>query len=340
MNQNKILLDHGSGGLATKKLIEEFFLSRLNNPVLSRMEDSAVLHLPADKVAFTTDSFVIDPIFFPGGDIGSLSVHGTVNDLAMQGAKPKFLSLGIIMEEGLELKVVERIAESISRAVKEADVLIAAADTKVVGKGQADKIFINTSGIGILPNNINLGIDKASPGDKIIVSGFIGDHGSSILLARSELPFETEILSDSAPLNRLVEKVFQAVPADSIRLLRDPTRGGLATVLNEISEGSRVKIEISEDLIPIRPEVKSVCELLGLDPLYLANEGKCVAVVDAKYADKVVNTMHKSDEGKYAAIIGTVVEKTDDFPLVLLKTRIGGKRIVPLLSGEPLPRIC
>ncbi len=341
MKTDKILLDHGSGGLATKNLIEDVFMKRLSNPFLSPMEDSAVLDLPPGKLAFTTDSFVIDPIFFPGGDIGSLAVHGTVNDLSMQGARPVFLSLGLILEEGLEIKKLEKIAQSVADAAKEAGVTIATADTKVVEKGQADKIFINTSGIGIIENKFDrIGIDRARPGDAIIVSGYIGDHGASILLARSGLPFEAEIQSDSAPLNTLVEDMLRAVPSGALRLLRDPTRGGVATVLNEIAQASDVDLKIEEDQIPIRKEVQGVCELLGLDPLYLANEGKCIVVVDKDHADDLLNVMKQHGLGRDAAIIGHVEKKRAQQPKVVLQTTIGGLRIVPILTGEPLPRIC
>ncbi|NPA94744.1 MAG: hydrogenase expression/formation protein HypE [Thermodesulfobacteria bacterium] len=336
---DKILLDHGSGGLATRQLIEDVFLEHLDNPVLSRMEDSAILDLPQGKVAFTTDSFVIDPIFFPGGDIGSLSVHGTVNDLAMQGAKPRYLSLGLIIEEGLELETLKRVAASIGQAAKVAGVLIAAADTKVVGKGQADKIFINTSGIGVVPERIDLGIQRARPGDVVIVSGSIGDHGAAILLARSGLPFHAEIKSDSAPLADLVHQALSAVEPDAIRLFRDATRGGVATVLNEIALASGVEIEIDEGEIPVDPDVGMVCELLGLDPLYLANEGKCVAVVSPEGASRVLEAMRGTSVGRAARIIGEVKEAKGG-PRVKLVTRVGGSRIVPILSGEPLPRIC
>ncbi len=340
MNVDKILLDHGSGGLATKRLIEEVFLKHLENPVLSRMEDSAVIDLPQGKIAFTTDSFVIDPPFFPGGDIGSLCVRGTVNDLSMQGAKPLFLSLGLILEEGLDMDIIEKISRSISRASREAGVMIAAADTKVVGRGQADKLFINTSGIGVIPENVVLGINRARPGDRVIVSGCVGDHGAAVLLSRSGLPFDAEIKSDCASLNGLVEAVLQAAPG-AIRLLRDPTRGGLATVLNEISEASSVDMEIWEERIPIRNEVSGVCELLGIDPLYLANEGKCVVVARRDAAEKVLKAMKGHRLGREAAIIGEVREKeAKERPQVLLRTRVGGLRIVPILTGEPLPRIC
>ncbi len=341
LREKRILLDHGSGGLATKNLIEDLFLKRIGNPVLSRMEDSAVIEVPTGRLAFTTDSFVIDPIFFPGGDIGSLSVHGTVNDLAMQGASPLFLTLGLILEEGLDMDLLEKVADSISKAAKEAGVVIAAADTKVVGKGQADKIFINTSGIGTLSSTTGLGVERAMPGDKIIISGSIGDHGACVLLARSGLPFEARIISDSAPLNNLCERILASTRPSDVRLMRDPTRGGLATVLNEIAEASKTDIEILEESIPVRPEVQGVCELLGLDPLYLANEGKCVVVADHEAAPAILKAMKQDRLGKDAAIIGEVKTPVDQQgPKVILRTKIGGERIVPMLTGEPLPRIC
>ena len=341
MSKDKVLLDHGSGGLATRQLIEEVFMKYLNNPVLSRMEDSAVLDLPPGRLAFTTDSFVIDPLFFPGGDIGSLSVHGTVNDLSMQGARPMFLSLGLIIEEGLDMDVLTHVARSIAMAARQAHVLIAAADTKVVGRGQADRLFINTSGIGVLSQGLSLGIDRARPGDKVIVSGSVGDHGAAILLARSGLPFHADIRSDSASLWSLVSEVLENSRPDSVRLFRDPTRGGLATVLNEIAEASGVGIEIVEDDIPVMPEVQGVCDLLGLDPLYLANEGKCVVLVEAGKAEHVLQIMRGNSLGENASIIGEVKgHSSRSAGLVELKTSIGGSRIVPVLSGEPLPRIC
>ncbi len=339
IKSGKILLDHGSGGLATRQLIEDIFLKHLTNPLLSRMEDSAILNLPQGRIAFTTDSFVIDPIFFPGGDIGSLSIHGTVNDLAMQGASPAYLSLGLIIEEGLEIKTLENIAASIGQAATRAGVQIATADTKVVGQGQADKIFINTSGVGIVPEGVTLGTDRARPGDIVIVSGSIGDHGAAILLARSGLPFQAEIKSDSAPLAALVKNVLKAADKKGVRLFRDPTRGGLATVLNEIAQASQVDIEIEEEKIPVRQEVETVCELLGLDPLYLANEGKCVAVVAKEEADRILKAMRQTDIGKEAQVIGRVCDAQNE-PQVRLVTSVGGVRLVPMLSGEPLPRIC
>jgi len=341
-SKNIILLDHGSGGLETNKLIESIFLKRLSNPILERLEDSAQIDIYGKSLAFTTDSFVVNPIFFPGGDIGSLSIHGTINDLAMQGATPIALSLGIILEEGFSIGDLEKIASSIAQASKSVGCPIVTADTKVVEKGKADKIFINTSGIGILADGINLSSKNASPGDVIILSGFIGDHGAAILLSRNELPFDTKIKSDSAPLSELIKHLFDNLSAKErlqIKLLRDPTRGGLATVLNEISRASGVEIEIFEEKIPVRDEVKGVCELLGLDPLYLANEGKFVAVVGEEIASKVLSILKEHPLGKNSTQIGRVNKSRDGYQ-VILNTVIGGKRIVPMLSGEPLPRIC
>ncbi len=341
MKDDRVLLDHGSGGLATKRLIEEFFLSRLANDYLSRLEDSAVVPVQEGRLAFTTDSYVVDPIFFPGGDIGSLAVYGTINDLAMQGAAPMALSMGLILEEGLMFSELERVAESISQACIEAGVAIAAADTKVVPLGKGDKIFINTSGIGRVPKGLYLGAHRARPGDVVIVSGFVGDHGAAILTARSNLSFGTEIKSDSAPLHALVSAVLEKCPSDKIRLFRDPTRGGLATVLNEIAMSSNVCIEIDQDAVPIRQEVSGVCELLGLDPLYLANEGKCVVVVEEDHSQLVMDALSGLALGRHAAVIGCVKELGGvGRPVVTMNTSIGGRRIISMLSGEPLPRIC
>ena len=341
MKRGRVLLDHGSGGLATSQLIEDIFLARLSNPYLSRLEDSAVIEVKPGRIAYTTDSYVVDPIFFPGGDIGSLSVHGTVNDLAMQGAMPMAMSLGLILEEGLSFADLERVADSIMSASLGAGVPIVAADTKVVPRGKADKIFINTSGLGMVPEGLDLGCDRARSGDAVIISGFIADHGAAILMARSNLSFDSAIESDSASLNQLVAAVLKKCPPGAVRLFRDPTRGGLATVLNEIARSSNVEIEINEEKVPVRKEVRAICELLGLDPLYLANEGKCVAVVDNNYAGAVLDAMNATSLGKDAAIIGRVSAPDQaGRPVVIMNTRVGGSRIVSMLSGEPLPRIC
>jgi len=299
------------------------------------MNDSAVFELDG-RLAFTTDSYVVNPIFFPGGDIGKLAVNGTVNDLAMMGAEPLYISLGVIIEEGLSLEDLERIVISVKEAVEEAGVKIITGDTKVVEKGKADKIFINTSGLGIIPRGIEIRGDNAKPGELVIVNGTIGDHGIAILSARNQLSFSADVKSDTAPLNKLVKIMVDSVPEVSV--LRDPTRGGLATTLNEIAQASSVGIEIYESEIPIRDSVKSTCELLGLDPLYMANEGKLVAIVPEDKAESLLYVMRSSPYGKDARIIGKV---TREHPgKVILITKLGSKRILDMLSGDPLPRIC
>ena len=339
MKVKRILLDHGSGGLATKELIEELFLPILSNPWLNRMEDSAVLEPTKGRVAFTTDSYVVDPLFFPGGDIGSLSIHGTINDLAMQGAEPAALSLGLILEEGLPIDDLRKIASSLGKASKEAGIPIVAADTKVVPKGKADKIFINTSGIGYIQQDIELGSQLARPGDAVIVSGTLGDHGIAVMGTRAGLGLDLSIKSDTAPLHKLVKLLLKNF-ASAIKCLRDPTRGGLATVLSEIAAASKVEIVVDEAAIPIQPQVQSVCDLLGLDPLYLANEGKLVAIVDSSMADNIVQAMRNEELGRKASVIGRVNKSEMGKGRTILCTAIGGKRLLEPLSGEPLPRIC
>lgn len=340
MNNSRILLDHGSGGVASRELIEKIFLPRLNNPILAQFEDSAIITAGSTKLAFTTDSYVVDPIFFPGGDIGKLAVHGTINDLAMQGAAPIGLSLSLILEEGFALAELERVAESIAQASGESGIPVVTGDTKVVPKGKADKIFITTSGIGLVPDSLSFGAGKAQPGDTVILSGYMGDHGVTIMAARAGLAMQSSIQSDTAPLHSMVGELIREAPS-AIRCLRDPTRGGVATVLAEIAEKSRVQIEINENKLPIRPGVDTACEMLGLDPLYLANEGKCILIADNKSADILLSVMRKTAVGKNAAIIGTVVQPDKKKGgRVVLKTSIGGARIIGPLSGEPLPRIC
>ena len=335
MNERKITLAYGSGGRLTHQLIKDVFLKHLNNEILSQMNDSAVFELDG-RLAFTTDSYVVSPIFFPGGDIGKLAVNGTVNDLAMMGAEPLYISLSVIIEEGLSLEELERIVISIKEAVGEAGVRIITGDTKVVEKGKADKIFINTSGLGIIPRGIEIRGDNAKPEEVVVVSGTIGDHGIAILSARNQLSFSADVKSDTAPLNKLVKIMIDAVP--EISVLRDPTRGGLATTLNEIAQASNVGIEIYELEIPIRDSVRGACELLGLDPLYMANEGKLIAIVPENKAELLLDVMHNSPYGKDARIIGKI---TKEHPgKVILVTKLGAKRILDMLSGDPLPRIC
>ncbi len=340
----QITLAHGSGGKAMHELIEGLFLEYLKNPLLEKLEDQAVFEVPngARKLAFTTDSYVVDPIFFAGGNIGSLAVHGTVNDLAMSGAKPVYLSAGFILEEGFAVEDLRKILESMRDAAIEANVQIVTGDTKVVQKGGADKIFINTSGIGFLETEAKFSAANAQIGDKVILSGTLGDHGTTILIMRGELELETEIESDSAPLNFLVAEMIDEAAKlgniEAIRAMRDPTRGGAATTLNEIAMSSDVHIEIYEEKIPVREEVKGACEILGLDPLYVANEGKLIAIVSPEIADALVVRMKQNKYGLNACVIGEV--KAEPQGIVAMKTAFGGTRIVDMLVGEQLPRIC
>ena len=332
----KVDLTHGSGGRAMAQLIEELFEQAFDNALLSQRNDQAVFEVPQGRVAMTTDGFVISPLFFPGGDIGSLAVHGTVNDVAMAGARPLYLSTGFIIEEGFPLADLKTIVQSMAAAARDAGVTIVTGDTKVVEKGKGDGVFITTTGVGIVPEGVNVSADRARPGDRILVSGTMGDHGVAIMSKRENLSFETEILSDSAALNGMVGRMVEAVP--DIHVLRDPTRGGLAAVLNEIALQSAVGIRVREADIPIRPEVHGACELLGLDPLYVANEGKLVAFCAAGDAETLVEIMRQDPLGREAAIIGEVIEDAQNF--VQLETRFGGARIVDWLAGEQLPRIC
>jgi hydrogenase expression/formation protein HypE len=332
---NTILLAHGSGGKLSHELVEKRFLPFLTNPILNKLDDSAIF-AASGRLAFTTDSYVVNPIFFPGGDIGKLAVCGTVNDLSMSGAKPLYLSLSAIMEEGLPLKKLDCIVQSIKAVTEEAEVNIITGDTKVVNRGQADKLFINTSGIGIIPEGVDISGANAQVGDKVILSGTIGDHGIAVMSQREGLRFSVPVKSDCAPLNKLVAQMLEA--SLNIHCLRDPTRGGLATTLNEFAQQSKVGIVIEEDEIPIKEGVKAACELLGFDPIYAANEGKLVAIVEPGDADKVLARMKQNNYGKDAAIIGEV---TNVHPSrVIMKTKLGSSRVVDMLSGELLPRIC
>ena len=336
MNKNRIGLDHGSGGEASHELVTEVFLSRLDNAALRNMDDSAVLTFPHCTVAMTTDSYVVDPIFFPGGDIGSLAVHGTVNDLSMQGATPLYLTLGLILEEGFDVAELIKIIDSLAEAAREAGVEIVAGDTKVVPKGHADKVFINTSGIGLIPDGVEVSAQNARPGDRIIINGNIADHGMAILSRREGLEFKSPIVSDSAPLNHLVSSILDV--SGHVHVLRDPTRGGVATALNEIARQSQVGIRLSEEDLPISKSVSAACEILGLDPLYVANEGKCLVMVSQGDCEKVLKIMKKNKYGRNARIIGEVSRENPG--KAFMKTRIGGTRILSMLTGEQLPRIC
>jgi hydrogenase expression/formation protein HypE len=332
---DRILLAHGSGGQLMHDLIKKSFVSTLSNPILEKLDDSAVFDL-SGRLAFTTDSYVVSPIFFPGGDIGKLAVCGTVNDLSMTGAVPLYLSLSFIIEEGLLLADLTKIVNSINEAAIEAGVKIVTGDTKVVDKGSADKLFINTSGVGIVPQGVDISGANARPGDKVIVSGTLGDHGMAVLSQREGIRFQVPVPSDCAPLNKMVEEML-ATGAE-IHCLRDPTRGGLATTLNEFAQQSRVGIRLDELSLPVNPAVLGACELLGFDPLYVANEGKLVAVVAPDDTDRVLAMMRKNQYGQKAVVIGEVAREHPG--RVVLKTRLGASRIVDVLVGELLPRIC
>jgi hydrogenase expression/formation protein HypE len=332
----RVLLGHGSGGKLSAQLIDRVFLPAFGNPTLNQMNDQATFSINGMRMAMTTDSFVVNPLFFSGGDIGSLAVHGTVNDLAMGGAQPLYMSVAFILEEGLPLADLERIVESMHTAAQSAGVEIVTGDTKVVEQGKGDGLFINTTGIGLVPSALKFGSDQARPGDKIILSGTLGDHGIAILAQREGLEFETTIQSDSAPLHGLVNAIL-ATEA-SIRCMRDPTRGGLSSSLNEIAGRSRVGMMIEEEAIPVHEEVRGACELLGLDPLYVANEGKMIAIVEGASADRVVDAMRSHEYGRQARVIGTVVDQHAG--TVVMRTMFGTTRIVDMLAGDQLPRIC
>ena len=331
-----IVMGHGSGGKMSQELIRQMFYPCFENPILRQGDDAGVMILDKDRIAYSTDSHTVQPLFFPGGDIGKLAVCGTVNDLAMVGAIPKALTTGFIIEEGLSLTVLATVAASMKAAADEAGVIIVSGDTKVVEKGNADGLYICTSGIGVIPNRLNISGNNAQPGDVIIISGTIGDHGVAILSARGQLGFESEIESDVAPLSGMIQELLKV--SDKIHVLRDPTRGGLATTLNEIALQSKIGIILQEPWIPIKPSVLSACELMGFDPLYMANEGKAVIFVGKEDAEKVLETLHHHRYGKDAAIIGEVVENPTR--KVLMKTAYKSTRIVDMLSGEILPRIC
>ncbi len=337
-----IVLGHGSGGWLTAELIQRLFIPAFGNDVLARLEDSATVRLGgpggagAPRLAFTTDSFVVRPLFFPGGDIGRLAVHGTVNDLAVAGAEPLFLSGAFILEEGLALADLERIVASMRAACDEAGVSLVTGDTKVVDRGKGDQIFITTSGIGLIPEGRTLSIRSARPGDQIVVSGTIGDHGIAILSVREGIEFDTILESDTAPLTGLVRDMLAECPG--IRALRDPTRGGLSSALNELAVASGVGVRLVEAAIPVRNEVRGACEMLGLDPLYVANEGKLIAVVPSAEADRLVEVMRAHPLGRDAAIIGEVIAEHPG--MVTMHSVVGGERVVTMLAGEQLPRIC
>lgn len=331
-----VLLAHGSGGKLSQELVQNMFIGELANEALCRMDDSACLDLGGGRIAFTTDSYVVSPIFFPGGDIGRLAVCGTVNDLSTSGATPKYLSLAMIIEEGLPFVELSRVVQSIKTTAAEAGVCIVTGDTKVVNRGKADKLFINTAGIGVVPEGVQISGCNACPGDTVMLSGSIGDHGMAIMAQREGFTFKVPVESDCAPLNGLVSAMMKV--SNNIHVLRDPTRGGLASTLNEIAAQSGVGIEIDESNIPVKEAVRTACELLGFDPLYVANEGKMIAIVAKDDADKVLTAMRSNRYGVGAAIIGEITAEHKN--RVVLRTSLGARRIVDMLSGELLPRIC
>ncbi|MEO6964426.1 MAG: hydrogenase expression/formation protein HypE [Acidobacteriaceae bacterium] len=338
----EIVLGHGSGGKLTSDLIDKVFLPAFKNPILDKLDDQAVLTINGTRLAFTTDSFVVTPIFFPGGDIGRIAVNGTVNDLAMSGARPLYLSAAFILEEGLRSEDLQRVVESMRSAAEEAGVQLVTGDTKVVNRGKGDQIFITTTGIGVIEDGLNISADRAQPGDKIILSGYIGDHGMAIMSQRENLEFEGVIESDCASLNGLVASMVTAPSPngslDFLHCLRDPTRGGVATTLNEIAKRAGVGMLLREQSIPVRETVKGACEVMGLDALYVANEGKLIAVVAPEMADPLLRQMQQHPLGQDAAIIGEVI--TDHPGMVLMKTEVGGTRVLDVMFGEQLPRIC
>ena len=333
--KDTVVLGHGSGGKLSHDLINRLFLPELGKAAPRALDDSAIVTLNGQRLALTTDSHVVSPLFFPGGDIGKLAICGTVNDLAMVGAKPYALTCGFVVEEGLSFEILQRVVQSMRDAAAEAGVFIAAGDTKVVQKGGADKLFINTSGVGLVDAGVDISGENAKVGDVVIVSGTLGDHGIAVMSAREDLVFSTDLQSDVAPLNHLVRAMMDA---GEIHVLRDPTRGGLATTLNEIAKQSNVVIELQETQIPVKPQVHAACELLGFDPLYVANEGKLIAFVKAEDAEKILVAMKQVNYGRDAVVIGKVIESGK--AQVRSKTAIGGTRLIDMLPGEMLPRIC
>jgi hydrogenase expression/formation protein HypE len=337
VREKLITLAHGAGGKASQSLIEAIFLDAFRNPLLEPLEDAATLTVGDARLAFTTDSYVVSPLFFPGGDIGDLAVNGTVNDLAVSGAQPAHLSAGFILEEGFPVEDLRRIVASMAAAAQAAGVSIVTGDTKVVQRGKADGCYITTAGVGLISNDLNLGIATARPGDVVIVSGPVGDHGITVMLARGELDIEADVISDTASVYGMVRGLLDAVGPD-VRAMRDATRGGVATILNEVATAAGVAVVVEEEAVPVRPEVRGACELLGIDPLYVASEGRIVVIVDPGVADAAVAALRAHPLGAGATVVGRVVE--DPPGIVLLKTGFGGTRIIDLLVGDPLPRIC
>jgi len=336
MGEDRIMMAHGSGGKISHELISDFFLPKFDNDILKKLDDSAVFKIKGNRLAFTTDSYVINPIFFPGGDIGKLAISGTVNDISMSGAVPLYISVSFVFEEGFLISNLEKILKSIKDAAKQAKVLIVCGDTKVVEKGSVDKIFINTSGLGVIEDGINISGENAKVGDLIIINGSIGDHGIAVISKRGQFEFEIQIESDCAPLSDLVQHMLSYTK--NVNVLRDPTRGGIATSLNEIAEKSKVSIKVNENKIPVKKAIIGACEMLGFDPLYVANEGKLIAIVSKKDAYGLLNHMKKHPLAKDSEIIGEVTEGKAG--RVIMKTLIGSTRILDMMIGELLPRIC
>jgi hydrogenase expression/formation protein HypE len=336
LDHDTIQLAHGAGGMLSADLIDKLILPRFACDELTRLEDQAVLTLPPGRLAFSTDTFVVSPIFFPGGDIGDLAINGTVNDVAMSGAVPVALSVGFVLEEGFPMADFHQVLCSMEAAAKKANVRIVTGDTKVVGKGSCDKIFINTSGVGVVPDHVQLSADSLAPGDAVILSGTLADHGMAVMTVREGLSFRSTVTSDTAALNDLVQTILKAGP--NTRTFRDPTRGGAATTLNEFAKSSQVGIRLDESALKVRPDARSACELLGIDPLYVANEGKLIAAVPQDEADAVLTAMHHHEHGKDAAVIGTVI--SDHPGRVTIRTTLGTERFVDMPVGEQLPRIC
>ncbi len=336
LQHETVQMAHGAGGRLSQTLMQRVFMPHLHNAFLDLLDDQAKLDLPAGRTAYTTDTYVVSPVFFPGGNIGELAVNGTVNDLAVGGAKPMYLSAGFVLEEGFSLVELEIIVRSMAEAARKAGVMIVTGDTKVVGKGQCDKIFINTSGIGSVMAGVNLSCRNLQVGDTLILSGTVGDHGMAIMTSREELSFQSKITSDCAALNSMIIAVLDAVPA--IHAMRDPTRGGVAATLNELAVSSAVGIEINELSIPVKPDVRGACELLGIDPLHVANEGKLVLSVASEYAEAVLDVLRSFEHGRDAVIIGEVVHEHPG--MVVMRTAFGSRRIIDLPLGEQLPRIC
>jgi hydrogenase expression/formation protein HypE len=335
LRDDLVTLAHGAGGKATRALVEGLFVEELGNPLLEPLGDSAFLELNGSRLAFTTDSYVVKPIFFPGGDIGELAVNGTVNDLAVSGAVPLALSAGFVVEEGFPVTDLRRIAASMAAAAATVGVPVATGDTKVVERGHGDGVYVNTAGVGIV-GNVELGPERVQPGDRVLVSGTIGDHGMAVMIARGELDLEVELESDTAPMHELAKALVEL--GSAVRWLRDPTRGGLATALNELAEEAELAVVLDETALPLRPAVVGACEILGIDPLYVANEGKLVAVVASDVAEGALAALRTHVLGAEAAIVGEI--RADPAGLVVLETALGGSRIVDMLVGDPLPRIC